>query len=379
MAIKRRALLRAGVTIGLVGGLGMAEWRRVFAATSVGDGPYGALESPDANGIALPSGFTYRIVAVAGRPVDGTHYVWHARPDGGATFAAPDGGWVYVSNSEVIGGRGGVGALRFGRNGELTDAYRILSDTNQNCAGGATPWKTWLSCEETRDGRVWECDPLVPGQGVARPALGAFEHEAAVVDPATSFVYMTEDHHAGRLYRFRPDVYGDLSSGVLEAAAVASSGGTSWVRVGNERAYRGADTTSFSRGEGAWFSRGLLYFCTTADNRVWALDTANDTLEMIYDAARLDPATPLRKPDNVTVHERSGDVYVAEDGDDLQLCLLANASNDRIVAPFLRLLGQSGSEVTGPAFSPDGSRLYVSSQRGIDGNGITYEITGPFR
>jgi hypothetical protein len=52
------------------------------------------------------------------------------------------------------------------------------------------------------------------------------------------------------------------------------------------------------------------------------------------------------------------------------------------VAPFLRISGQSGSEITGPAFSPDGTRMYLSSQRGTSGSssgGITYEITGPFR
>jgi secreted PhoX family phosphatase len=52
------------------------------------------------------------------------------------------------------------------------------------------------------------------------------------------------------------------------------------------------------------------------------------------------------------------------------------------VAPFLRVTGQSGSELCGPAFSPDGQRLYFSSQRGTSGavsGGITYEIRGPLR
>jgi secreted PhoX family phosphatase len=79
--------------------------------------------------------------------------------------------------------------------------------------------------------------------------------------------------------------------------------------------------------------------------------------------------------DNVVV-SRSGDLYVAEDGADLQLCLI---TPDRIVAPFLQVLWQDGSELTGPAFSPDGQRLYFSSQRGGDGRGLTYEVTGPFR
>jgi secreted PhoX family phosphatase len=80
-------------------------------------------------------------------------------------------------------------------------------------AGGATPWHTWLSCEEHRAGFVWECDPFRAGQGIARPGLGKFPHEAAAIDPTTSIVYLTEDDYDSRLYRFRPERWGDLSSG----------------------------------------------------------------------------------------------------------------------------------------------------------------------
>jgi secreted PhoX family phosphatase len=147
-----------------------------------------------------------------------------------------------------------------------------------------------------------------------------------------------------------------------------------------DRPYRGRDTTGFERGEGAWFSSGVVYFCTTADNRVWAHDVNRGTLEVIYDAATLGPAAPLHDPDNETVHATSGDIYVAEDADDLQLVLLADRNGQRIAAPFLQLYGHDGSEITGPAFSPDGSRLYFSSQRGRDRKkGMTFEVSGPFR
>ncbi len=379
----RREFLQHSLAASAALGLGPAYWSPVFAGTVLGDSPYGPLGNPDANGVRLPAGFTARLIAMTGERVPGTNYVWHGWPDGGATFAAPGGGWVYVSNSELGGSSGGAGALRFDKAGNIVGAYRILAKTHYNCSGGATPWGTWLSCEEFRGGLVWECNPLEPGQGIARPAMGKFPHEAAVVDPLTGFVYLTEDDGLSRLYRFRPDVRDNLSAGTLEAAAVDTQGSVTWVVVAADRPYRGEDTTAFARGEGAWFADGHFYFCTTSDNRVWALEPASGRLEVIYDAALLGPGAPLRRPDNVTVHARSGDIYVAEDGDDLQLVLLADQFGQRVAAPFLQLVGHAGSELAGPAFSPDGTRLYVSSQRGTDGGnngpGMTFEIKGSFR
>ncbi|CAM5707851.1 WD40 domain-containing protein beta Propeller OS=Streptomyces glaucescens OX=1907 GN=SGLAU_11370 PE=4 SV=1 [Streptomyces glaucescens] len=87
---------------------------------------------------------------------------------------------------------------------------------------------------------------------------------------------------------------------------------------------------------------------------------------------------PLTGVDNVT-GTSSGDLCVAEDGGDMEICVI---TPDDVIAPFLRIDNQSASEITGPAFSPDGRRLYFSSQRGTTGSssgGITYEVTGPFR
>jgi secreted PhoX family phosphatase len=365
----------------MAAGLGEAAWRKALGATAViGESPYGAPGAPDLNGVAVPAGFSTRLLATTGSVVAGTEYSWHGQPDGASCFAGSDGGWVYVSNSELNGTRGGVGALRFTSDGVVANAYRILAGTKWNCAGGATPWGTWLSCEEHRAGLVWECDPFRAGQGIARAALGKFPHEAAVVDPATSFVYLTEDDFDSRLYRFRPHRWGDLSEGVLEAASLRLNSVLQWIPVRADRPYRGKDTTGFQRGEGAWFSEGIVYFCTTADHRVWAHDVRAGTLETIYDAVALGDAAPLRDPDNVTVHHASGDIYVAEDADDLQLVLLADRNGQRIAAPFLQLSGHDGSEIAGPAFSPDGSRLYFSSQRGRNRKtGMTFEVTGPFR
>jgi hypothetical protein len=400
------------------------------------------------DGLYIPEGFSVRAVARhLSNPLTGlpdplglTGYVWHQAPDGGAVFPAPDGGWAYVSNSEVgIGGAtggssrdGGVGALRFNAAGDLVDAYRILDGTRRNCAGGSTPWNTWLSCEETGDGITYECDPFgTPDTARALPTLGIYNHEAACVDMQTRTIFLTEDAGAGRLYRFVADaddytvdgtgqprlrmergrlqvmnVEGFENDGYIESDVDARLiRRTHWVdvvaperpqaQVRNELAEAGAVVpgTRFRGGEGIWIhelpraaqsvppggrvpTRALVYFASKGDNRVYAYDVDNELIQTIFDNEFIDP--PFDDVDNVTVSPW-GDVIVAEDGVAKRLIVVVP---DR-PAEVLLYIDRPGSELTGPAFTPDGSRLYFSSQRGPNlpilpqGTGVTYELTIP--
>ncbi|MFH8575538.1 alkaline phosphatase PhoX [Streptomyces zaomyceticus] len=384
--MERRSFLRGAVIGTSAAAFGGSLWHgAAFAAPAQpGAGPYGALGTADANGILLPAGFTSRVIARSGQSVPGTSYAWHSAPDGGACFV--DGtGWIYVSNSE-INPSGGASAVRFDAAGAITGAYRILSGTRQNCAGGATPWNTWLSCEEVSLGYVYESNPW-GGTAYRRDAMGRFKHEAAAADPVRKVVYLTEDETDGCFYRFVPTTWGNLSSGTLQVfkASTATSGTFTWQNVPDPD---GSPTTTrnqvsgakrFSGGEGCYYADDTVWFTTKGDNRVWQVNLAAGTYELAYDDSLVSGGgAPLTGVDNVT-GTSSGDLFVAEDGGSMEICVI---TPDDVVAPFLRISGQSSSEITGPAFSPDGSRLYFSSQRGTSGNssgGITYEVKGPFR
>jgi secreted PhoX family phosphatase len=381
----RRTILRATVAGGAAAFSGSLWAGAALAApTQPGASPYGPLGAADARGIQLPAGFTSRVIARSRQAVPGTSYIWHDAPDGGACFAAGTG-WIYVSNSEIAT-TGGASAVRFNADGSIAAAYRILSNTNRNCAGGATPWGTWLSGEEVSLGYVYETWPQGGRAGVRRAAMGRFTHEAAACDPDRRVVYLTEDETSGCFYRFRPTTWGDLSAGTLEVlvAGTGTSGPVSWARVpdpdGSPTYTRNqvSGAKRFNGGEGCWYADGTCWFTTKGDNRVWAYDAVNQRIDLAYDDSLVSGTAPLTGVDNIT-GTPGGDLYVAEDGGNMEINIITPAG---VVAPFLRITGQSSSEICGPAFSPDGSRFYFSSQRGTTGSssgGITYEVRGPFR
>ncbi len=409
--LDRRTFLRGGVGVALAAGVSARGG--AAAATDPGPGPYGAIDgrSPDDNGLILPEGFLSRVVAVSGDPVGGTGYEWPLFPGGAATFPDDDGGgWYYACNSVVYDyltpwrPMGGASAIHFDQSGAVQDAYRILEGSHSNRDGGPTPWGTWLSCEQDfdGDGLIWECDPTGARPGVAHEAMGHRSHGSAAVDSTNGVVYMTEAERDGLLYRFTPEVGGDLSAGHLEAMVLEAGSTVRWEAVTDptgsgtpaRRQVPGAFVTPI--GGGIWYRDGWVWFTTSLDNRVHALDLVNQRYLVVWDG--IGNRQPLVGIAGLTVAPASADLFVAEDRGNMELVLIG-AEGD--VAPFARFADPTHrlSEVTGPCFDPAGERLYFSSLRGpgsrltrdviadIDWGdapeglmvGVTYEVTGPFR
>lgn len=357
----------------------------------VTDGPYGPLGPADPlTGVRAPRGFRVREIGKSRARVGLTGYSWPDRPDGSGTFRQPDGSWIFVANSEVGGGRGGVSAIHFSPNGAIRDAYRICAGTSRNCGGGVTPWGTWLTGEEIGRGLVFECDPMGEKDAVPRPALGRFSHEYIVVHVEHKKLYLTEDEKGGGFYRFTPDQWGDLSAGLLEIATLRPDGTIAWSEIPDPSAAsvntreQVAGVSNLSRPEGLCIDpvSGVVFFAESGVGRVIAYDPVSGAYEVVY--SEQDYANPiLTDTDNIAVSPLSGDLFVCEDAGTFDICILTPEGE---LARFLNLSGVQhrksfvgdDSETTGPCFDPSGTRFYFSSQRaGIAGG--TYEVIGPWR
>lgn len=386
----------------------------------------GPVQDVGFDNIQIPAGFSIRRVATEGQdPLsDATSgsqssgYNWHSAPDGGGVFVAEDGSgdYVYASNSEVAG-TGGVGALKFDVNGNVKDAYRILDNTSRNCAGGVTPWGTWMSCEENAAiGQIYETFPFgTVTDARVKPALGARNHEAIAIDLANRISYTTEDAGDGNFWRFVSDE-SDVSSfngheslkfenGILQVmniegfengdgysdADVQDARRVTWVTPQPGFLITPKTGTKFNGGEGIWFyeipeqfrtipelgtvpTKGVVFFTTKGDNRVWAYDVENELVEIIFSNELID--TDFNDVDNLVISP-AGDCIVAEDGSGMRLMVVVPNEPPKIL---FQITGNPASEIVGPAFHPDGSKLYFSAQRGpggTDTRGVTYELTIP--
>lgn len=407
----------------------MAEPVGATAATG-----YGPLVPDPAGLIDLPQGFTYRVISKLGDPMDDGLTV-PDDADGMGCFDLGNGKIALVRNHELSPGAdsGGVLASGYGRGPDgkvlpggtttvVLDAatlkverqHRSLAGTIRNCAGGITPWGSWLTCEEPgsrgmnqapNHGYVFEVPAAATGMvdPVPLKAMGRFNHEAACVDPATGFVYMTEDRDDGLLYRFIPAVKGQLArGGKLQALAlegIADSTNSKAVAVergqlltgrwvdldipeapGDDLRLRGAagGATIFARGEGIWMGKDELYFCCTSGGaaglgQIFRLAPARgampDRLELYFESESTDQ---FNYGDNLCIAP-NGHLIVCED----QYTEVVDnhlRGIDRLGRPYAFAKLRLQTEFAGACFSPDGNVLFVNAMSPAR----TIAITGPW-
>ena len=430
-----------------------AELRTSSASRNRGRGGYGALEvSAECSEVKVPAGFRVFRVSTTGVPsaADPSFRV-PISFDGMGAFPGPNGTVRLVRNHEVndevelarpfgsanvydrlAGGGTTTVELRIrgergSRSIEVLREFPSLNGTLVNCAGGATPWGSWLSCEETTEtrarphGYVFEVPSSADAavEPVPLTAMGRFVHEAVAVDPRSGIVYQTEDVRyelendlpGSGFYRFLPVEPGKLrAGGRLEMLAVSGrrryltmtrqSVGrvlpVEWIRIEDpDPANAGADQSAvfreghakgaavFHRLEGCWFGDGGIYFDATwggdcGCGQIWhyrELDAQRGELELIFESPH---KGVLDSPDNLCVSPRGG-VLLCEDGDDSQF--IRGLTRDGDVFDLVETNGDL-TELAGACFSPDGEVLFFNMQGSTrssgDEVGHTFAMWGPW-
>ncbi|MEU5995298.1 alkaline phosphatase PhoX [Spirillospora sp. NPDC047418] len=433
MSVTRRGVVKGGaagaLSIALAGSLEGVFQTSAGADTGEAYG-YGPLV-PDPKGVLdLPRGFHYKELSVEGDPIS-EGVVVPGHHDGMATFPGSRHGRTRLVRNHEQGtngtravGRpeltydpavnGGTTTLEVDSRGNLLSQYVSLAGTAVNCAGGRTPWGTWLTCEETEGvkgetkshGWVFEVDPDGRRtEPVPLTGLGRFAHEAVAVAPHTLTAYLTEDASGpfGLFYRFRPRAHHGgyhayMRGGRLEAMNVrgvpdlslVTEPGTrlrvEWLDVPDPSAKTTSvrkqfDTITRSQKlEGAWWGHGKAYFVASFSHsgdgaardhagQVWTYDPRRNEIEL---QLIFKPGGRFDGPDNITVSPYGGGVILAEDGDGEQY-LVGTTRKDK---PFaMARNARNGSEFTGVTFSPDGRVLFANRQ---SDPGVTFAITGPW-
>ncbi|MEU5251696.1 alkaline phosphatase PhoX [Streptomyces longwoodensis] len=454
-ATRRQLLARTGaVGAGIMFGGALAElFAGTAAAQPLGRTGYGPLV-PDPDGLLdLPKGFRYRVLSREGDPLRSGEGPVPSHHDGMAAFAGRHGrgGGVHlVRNHENRvdaripvpvtdgltydpAGKGGCTALTLDARGEVVSERVALAGTAVNCAGGPTPWGTWLSCEETEDragtngytkdhGFVFEVDGADPHRSGAVPltAMGRFQHEAIAVDPRRGVVYETEDAFLkpfGLFYRFLPEKplggLGSLRAGgrlqalrvpdVPDLSSIQETGTTfdrvEWVDVPDPLAHgtpvrlqnfgpRGI--THAQKLEGCYWGGRSVYFVSSfargadgsaADHfgQIWRYDPDHHRLTLVVVfGPGTDVQLPGESPDNICLAP-SGGLMVCEDGNGAQHVFgVTRRGEVYAMARNAQNIGTAEQpewgEFAGVTFSPDGRTMFVNCYT----PGTTFAVTGPW-